>query len=49
MTHTGATSGLVYVTATDPEGLADQVAFALKINDRRARPPWSAVGLTAMR
>jgi FtsP/CotA-like multicopper oxidase with cupredoxin domain len=31
-THTGATSGLVYVTATDPGGLSDQVAFALKIN-----------------
>jgi FtsP/CotA-like multicopper oxidase with cupredoxin domain len=31
-THTGATSGLVYVKATDPDGLADQVAIALKIN-----------------
>jgi FtsP/CotA-like multicopper oxidase with cupredoxin domain len=31
-THTGATSGLVYVKATDPEGLSDQVAIALKIN-----------------
>ncbi len=31
-THTGATSGLVYVKATDPDGLSDQVAIALKIN-----------------
>lgn len=31
-TQTGATSGLVYVTATDPGGLSDQVAFALKVN-----------------
>jgi FtsP/CotA-like multicopper oxidase with cupredoxin domain len=31
-THTGATSGLVYVTATDPDGLKDQVAFQLKVN-----------------
>jgi FtsP/CotA-like multicopper oxidase with cupredoxin domain len=31
-THTGATSGLVYVTATDPDGLADQVAFQVKVN-----------------
>jgi FtsP/CotA-like multicopper oxidase with cupredoxin domain len=31
-THTGATSGLVYVTATDADGLKDQVAFQLKVN-----------------
>ena len=31
-THTGATSGLVYVMATDANGLADQVAFKLEIN-----------------
>jgi FtsP/CotA-like multicopper oxidase with cupredoxin domain len=31
-THTGATSGLVYVTATDPDGLSDQVAFRVKVN-----------------
>ena len=31
-THTGATSGLVYVTATDPDGLASQAVFRLKIN-----------------
>jgi FtsP/CotA-like multicopper oxidase with cupredoxin domain len=31
-THTGAVSSLVYVSATDPDGLSDQVAFALEIN-----------------
>jgi FtsP/CotA-like multicopper oxidase with cupredoxin domain len=31
-TQTGAVSGLVYVTATDPGGLSDQVAFELKVN-----------------
>jgi FtsP/CotA-like multicopper oxidase with cupredoxin domain len=31
-THTGATSGLVYVMATDAGGLSDQVAFQLKVN-----------------
>jgi FtsP/CotA-like multicopper oxidase with cupredoxin domain len=31
-THTGASSGLVYVTATDPGGLVDQVAFQVKVN-----------------
>jgi hypothetical protein len=31
-TQTGAVSGLVYVTATDPDGLSDQVAFALAVN-----------------
>ncbi len=30
--HTGAVSGLVYVTATDPDGLASQAVFQLKIN-----------------
>ena len=30
--HTGAVSGLVYVRATDPGGLSDQVAFELKVN-----------------
>jgi FtsP/CotA-like multicopper oxidase with cupredoxin domain len=30
--HTGASSGLVYVTATDPDGLASQTVFQLKVN-----------------
>ena len=30
--HTGAASGLVYVTATDPDGLASQAVFQLKVN-----------------
>ncbi len=30
--QTGAVSGLVYVTATDPDGLKDQVAFELHVN-----------------
>jgi FtsP/CotA-like multicopper oxidase with cupredoxin domain len=31
-THTGASSGFVYVTATDPDGLVAQTVFQLKIN-----------------
>jgi FtsP/CotA-like multicopper oxidase with cupredoxin domain len=30
--HTGASSGFVYVTATDPDGLSGQTVFRLKIN-----------------